>query len=335
MNTKNLSPQPSDFPNYTWRPARREDAAAIQQMFLAGDAADGTHRTDSIADIQQEFEDPDVDVEKDTLLALAPSGEVAALAWVYVSPKAETKLQAYFWGGVHPQHRRQGLGGAILGWMEARASEVLLARPEDLPRVLRLHSNDFEQDRIDFFTHHGYQITRYFYEMRRDLSQPIVTPRLDDDLRLVGWTPELDPLIFDAFNEAFRDHWGFEPMPKTTWDLFMVGRESFRPDLSYAVLAGDQVAGLSINFHSPEENERKGIREAWVGDLAVRRPWRKRGVATALLNRSMIDFKAAGMDYATLGVDTENPTGALGVYERVGFKPVKRSMAFAKEIGRH
>lgn len=335
MNTNSLSSlQPGDFPHYIWRPAVLEDAAAIQRLFLAGDAADGTHRTDSISDIEREFKDPDVDVEKDSLVAFTPDGEVAALAWVYIFPTAETKLQAYFWGGVHPQHRRQGLGSAILGWMETRASQSLLARPEDLPRIMRLHCNDFEHERIAFFSRHGYETARYFYEMRRDLSQPIPAPAMNGGLRLVEWTPELDPFIFEAFNESFRDHWGFEPLTKAAWDLFMVGRESFLPAMSYAVLDGDQVAGFSINFLNPEENERKGIREAWVGDLGVRRPWRKRGIATALLHRSMLDFKAAGMDYASLGVDTENPTGALGIYERVGFTPVKRSISFQKPVER-
>ncbi len=333
MNTNHhASLQPSDFPNYIWRPALIEDAPAIQRMFLAGDAVDGTHRTDTLADIEREFKDPDVDVEKDSLVAFTSDGEVAALAWVYIFPTAETKLQSYFWGGVHPQHRRQGLGSAIMAWMEARASAALLARPENLPRIMRLHCNDFEQERIDFFARHGFQPKRYFYEMRRDLGQPIAGPDLNGGLRLVTWTQELDPLIFEAFNESFRDHWGFEPMTKAAWELFMVGRESFLPNQSYAVLDGDQVAGFSINFLNEEENERKGIREAWVGDLGVRRPWRKRGIATALLNRSMIDFKAAGLDYASLGVDTENPTGALGVYERVGFTPVKRSISFQKPV---
>ena len=121
-------------------------------------------------------------------------------------------------------------------------------------------------------------------------------------------------------------------MPKETWKLYFTDRDSFRPDLSYLVLDGDEVAGFSINFLSPEENERKGVQEAWVGDLGVRRPWRKRGIATALLNQSMLAFKAVGMDYATLGVDTENPTGALGVYERVGFAPVRRSVSLAKYV---
>ena len=216
MTTNTFSRLPTDFPAYTWRPARIEDAGAIQQMFLDSDAVDGTHRTDSLSDIELEFKDPDVAIEKDTLLALTPDGAVAAMAWVYIFPKAETKLQAYFWGGVHPQHRRQGLGSAILNWMEVRATAALLARSEDLPRVLRLHCNDFEQERIDLFTRHGYQRARYFYEMRRDLGQPIAAPSLNGGLRLVGWTPELDPLIFEAYNQAFRDHWGFEPMPKST-----------------------------------------------------------------------------------------------------------------------
>ncbi len=187
MNTNHhASLQPSDFPNYIWRPALIEDAPAIQRLFLAGDAADGTHRTDTIADIEREFKDPDVDVEKDSLVAFTSDGEVAALAWVYIFPTAETKLQSYFWGGVHPQHRRQGLGSAIMAWMEARASAALLARPENLPRIMRLHCNDFEQERIDFFARHGFQPKRYFYEMRRDLGQPIAGPDLNGGLRLVN-----------------------------------------------------------------------------------------------------------------------------------------------------
>ena len=97
-------------------------------------------------------------------------------------------------------------------------------------------------------------------------------------------------------------------------------------------MAGEEVAGFSVNYYSPEENERKGIDEAWIGDLGTRRPWRKQGIATALLNHSMLAFQAAGIPHASLGVDSENPTGALGVYERVGFKVVERSVSLGKYL---
>ena len=81
-----------------------------------------------------------------------------------------------------------------------------------------------------------------------------------------------------------------------------------------------------------ETNERHGQREGWIQDLGVRRAWRKRGVASALLCQSMRAFKAAGLDYAMLGVDTENPTCALRLYERLGFAQVKRFINFEKRV---
>jgi mycothiol synthase len=97
-------------------------------------------------------------------------------------------------------------------------------------------------------------------------------------------------------------------------------------------MSGNEVAGLSLNCISPEENARRGRSEGWIEELAVRRPWRKRGVATALLCASMHAFKAEGLQHAMLGVDTENLTGALRVYGRVGFKPVKRFLQFEKKL---
>jgi ribosomal protein S18 acetylase RimI-like enzyme len=92
------------------------------------------------------------------------------------------------------------------------------------------------------------------------------------------------------------------------------------------------VVALSINEVREEENRAAGVREGWVRELATRRAWRNKGIATALVCKSMQAFKAAGLDYAGLGVDTENLTGALRIYERLGFVPVRRGINFSKEV---
>lgn len=325
-------PQPPALPEYTWRPATPADACAIWELFLACDEADGSHRAGTLAEMEREFEDPDTDFAHDSLLALTADGQVAAMAVVYLLPSATTKVVAFLWGGVHPRHRRRGLGCFLLSWQEARARQKMAARPEALPRFLRVSCYEHEHDRIALFRRLGFEPCRYFYQMRRDLSLPIPEPELPAGLRLVNWSPAYDDRTLAAFNEAFADHWGSQPQTAEQWRLFMVGRDSFRPDLSFLALDGEEVAGFAINFLSPEDNERQGIREAWVGDLGVRRPWRRRGVATALLCRSLQAFRAVGMDYATLGVDTESPTGALSLYERLGFVPVRRSIVFGKPV---
>jgi ribosomal protein S18 acetylase RimI-like enzyme len=145
-------------------------------------------------------------------------------------------------------------------------------------------------------------------------------------LRLVGYEPPMGQPLLAIHNEAFLDHWGSEPLTPEIWNHEFVGDPFFRGDLSFVVLDGAEIAGYTVNYVVESDWQAAGIREGWVGQLGVRRPWRKRGVATALLVRSMEAFRAAGLEAATLGVDAENPTGALGVYERVGFRPIRRSV---------
>jgi ribosomal protein S18 acetylase RimI-like enzyme len=64
----------------------------------------------------------------------------------------------------------------------------------------------------------------------------------------------------------------------------------------------------------------------------VRRPWRRRGLARALLTRSLKMFQDMGMEEAALGVDTENLSGALRLYESVGFRAVKRQTIYRKAL---
>jgi ribosomal protein S18 acetylase RimI-like enzyme len=87
-----------------------------------------------------------------------------------------------------------------------------------------------------------------------------------------------------------------------------------------------------MNRYDPLAAERTGLKVGWIGSLGTRRAWRKRGLASALLVASMRAFQAAGLEYAGLAVDAENPTGALGLYESLGFKPYMRNMTFHKTL---
>ena len=107
---------------------------------------------------------------------------------------------------------------------------------------------------------------------------------------------------------------------------------AFRPDLSFAILDGQEVAAFSMNRFDTSQAERTGFKAGWIGSLGTRRAWRQRGLASALLAASMRAFRAAGLEYAGLGVDTQNPTGALGLYEGLGFKPYARSIRFQKTL---
>ena len=105
---------------------------------------------------------------------------------------------------------------------------------------------------------------------------------------------------------------------------------SFDPTLWVIAWDGDEVAGGVINAIHPTENESLGVSRGWLHSVFTRRPWRKRGLANALIARSLLAIKERGMDYGVLGVDADNPTVALGLYERIGFVVAERSTAWRK-----
>ena len=64
-------------------------------------------------------------------------------------------------------------------------------------------------------------------------------------------------------------------------------------------------------------------RTAWMDHIAVRREWRRRGVASALIRSSLVALREEGFHTVVLDVDADSPTGALGLYERHGFRAVR------------
>jgi mycothiol synthase len=303
-------------------------------MYLAISRADDwPGLVSALADAETQFEDPWSDPAVNSLAAFTSTGQVVALARTFMNPQFEGEARCYFDAEVHPAHRGRGLEDFVLEWAEARGRQRLQAAPPGASGRLLHGTVDSRADHLARLERNGFAPVRYFYRMRRDLREPIPDGPLPAGLTLRTFTPEMSQRLLDAFNEAFRDHWNFEWVSEADWEMFFLKRTSFRPDLSFLAMDGDEIAGFSFNTVSPEENERNGLQEGEVAELAVRRPWRKRGVASALLCETMRAFKTEGLDYARLGVDAENPTGALGLYEGLGFKQVKRFIMLGKAVG--
>jgi GNAT superfamily N-acetyltransferase len=85
-----------------------------------------------------------------------------------------------------------------------------------------------------------------------------------------------------------------------------------------------------VSVEGPAENEALGIRRGWLDHVSVRRPWRRRGVASALIVAALDGLRSAGMTEAALGTDAENVTGAVPVYERLGFRRARTTVKYRK-----
>jgi mycothiol synthase len=235
-------------------------------------------------------------------------------------------------GHVDPDWRRRGLGRALLREDIRRAVERAAAEPATQPIALGVFTEWTEVGHRALLRAEGFEQIRWFFLMRRDLALEIPDAPLPDGLELRPMTPEHYRIVFDAEVEAFRDHWGSRV--KTDEDFAATHRsKELDPGLWVVAWDGDQVAGVVQNWVWAEENASLGVERGWLEHISVRRPWRRRGLARAITAESLRRFRDLGMTDAMLGVDSENPHGALGLYESLGFVVHSRAMAWRRSVG--
>ncbi len=232
-------------------------------------------------------------------------------------------------GAVLPEWRRKGIGRALLAENQRLARKLAASQQTDRQMVFGSWTGERMAGASALLNGAGYKPVRWFFEMTRDLREPIPEVELPAGLEVRPVTTEMISQIWEADIEAFQDHWGgFDTSPESLqrW----TERPAFDPTLWLIAWDGDEVAGGVINAIEAEENEALGLKRGWLHSVFTRRPWRKRGLARALIARSLDAIGERGMDTGILGVDADNPTGALGLYERIGFVIAERSTAWRR-----
>lgn len=301
-----------------------EMAALIERCSLA----DGVPWLPTAAHLREEMEGSGGVVPADDAVLAYIGDELVAESGVERVIRDETPTFE-FWGHVHPEWRRRGIGTALARENLRRAQERVALEPAGQATVLAGYAEETEAGHHAILRALDFQPARWFFLMRRPLGDPIPDAPLPDGLELRPMTPDLHRVVFDAEAEAFRDHWASrEP---TDEDFAMLyGREEFDPSLWVVAWDGDEVAGVSQGWIWGNENRTLGVDRGWLEHISVRRPWRRRGVGRALTAEGLRRFAAAGMTEAMLGVDADSPTGALDLYEGLGFSVHTRSMAYRR-----
>ena len=322
-------PIPNTTEELDWRRATAADVDVILDAMRAVDAVDHPHFVTTREEVEDDLGHSYVDLEQDSLLAVDRVGRVIAYGLVVLSPGQETLVRSIFLGGVRPSHRGQGIGRQLLAWQEARALQQFAGSEKPLPGWMIVWTDERAKPTVRLAERSGFRIVRYFLELRRDLSVPVAArPLAGSDI--VPFTADRSEAVRLARNDAFRDHWGSQPTTQEDWQE-SVSREVFRPDLSYLAIApGGEVAGFVLSEVNEEDFEPQGFTSAYIDLVGVPRAFRGRGVAPALLTRTLEAVAAAGLEQAVLDVDAENPTGALGLYTDVGFAEANRSLQLTK-----
>jgi ribosomal protein S18 acetylase RimI-like enzyme len=220
---------------------------------------------------------------------------------------------------------------ALIDALEARDRVIAADHPAG-EKHFETFGGDLAPERDALLRARGYEPVRFFYSMLRPTLDDLPDAPLPEGLEIREVRPEHLPAIWAADQEAFRDHWGFFSGDDAEYERFRTDPVMSDTSLWRVAWDGDEVAGQVRSFISDDENRRLGRLVGHTEHISVRRPWRRRGLARALIAASFPLLRARGMTQAALGVDTENTSGALRVYERCGFVPVSRTTTYRKPL---
>ena len=228
-------------------------------------------------------------------------------------------------GYVHPEHRRRGVGSAIVRLIEERARAEESSVPAGERVYLQNGTLDTDECTDRFYRERGYESVRGFRGMQIDLeAEPEVPDVPGIEIRLYRH-PDEAQAFYDTHQDSFASHWEFRPMAWEEWRKRQ-DKTTFDPTLWWAAVADDEIAGISICEQKNDPDL------GWVDALGVRPAYRRRGIAEALLKTAFAEFWRRGERRVGLGVDAESPTGATRVYERAGMRTLWHAIVYEKEL---
>jgi ribosomal protein S18 acetylase RimI-like enzyme len=321
-----------------FRPLRDTDLGALAGLLNEASIVDGRAQHQVADELREEFESMPVDLSTATLAAWQGDRIVGA-AYLYHLPSTVREERCYVFGTVQPDHRGLGIGRRLLEWGLQRGTDVLQASRSELPKYLRVDTSRANSSAIRLFERLGLQPIRYFADLRADLSVPTPTRRTPAAasaaaaFRIIPWDLARNEEARLVKNAAFMDHWGSTPEPPAWWTQRTSGFGA-RPDWSYYAVDGDdKIVGHLITHRFENDDELVGAKYAWIDNVGTLAEWRGLGVATQLIATALAKYREAGMQFAALGVDSDNPTGAYRLYESLGFRPWREFVTYQRVIG--
>lgn len=331
MSTSGALILPTQLPaEYVARPVTLADAEAAADLENACNLALTGKPSIEAGEIRSDWGQASMNLATNTLAVCAPDGTLAGLAEVWDN---EPHVRHFIYAAVHPAHLGQGIGTALAGWAEARGRQLLAAAPADARVILRQFKMHADEAAGRLLVAQGYAVVRHNLRMTISLDSAPPAPAVPDGLILRPFLrgPE-DRALIMAIREEFRDHWGnveasFE-QDYQEWQHFMETSPTCDPSLFFVAVDGAEIAGTALCQDRWTEDPEAG----WIYALGVRRPWRRRGVALALLRQCFVALHARGKRTAKLGVDAASLTGATRLYERAGMQMERLYDVYEKEL---
>lgn len=308
-------------PDYLVRHPTEDDIPAILDLLREFDLAEMGEATPwTPQSIRGDWED--LDPTTDAWLVWAPDGQLAGYAMIMDEGAGRLLADGY----VHPTRQGRGIGSTLIDLTEQRAAAMVAAQPDDARLVIVNNIMANSAPALTLLEMRGYALTRVFFRMQIVQKEAPPAPDWPEGIsvRTCDVGPEDVQHAYDTIEEGFKDHWAHIPRSFDEWRQHMFNEPV---DLSLWFLAqeGDQVVGAALCRKRQDGS-------GWISQIAVLRPWRKRGLGLALLRHAFAVFYARGIHKVELGVDAQSLTGAQRLYERAGMRVAARFGRYEKEL---
>lgn len=288
--------------------------------------------------IRNEWVSPGFSPATNIRLVFSPAEE--AIGYAEVWDTQNPPVHPWVWWCVHPKHLGKGISSFLLHWAEERARQAIDRCPLGARVAFRSGVDTVISSAKQAMQAHGMKNIRHSFHMRIDMDTPPPEPIWPEGVSLKVFDLERDDPaeVYRADMAAFQDHFGFVESPfedgLKRFLHFMTDEDAYDPGLWFLAMSngsqGDekQIAGFCLNRKHSYEDTQVG----WVSTLGVLRSWRKRGIGLALLQHSFGEYYRRGFRKVGLGVDGENLTGALRLYQKAGMRVHRQFDLYEKEL---
>jgi ribosomal protein S18 acetylase RimI-like enzyme len=316
---------------YTVRPATLDDAEDVCRMCNAWSMAMRGIATHDPVEERLDWASPGYELETDSRVAFDHKGALVGYASVWDAEEAHVRVGSFL--RIHPDHEDASLRTGLADWIEERAREAIERAPADARVIVAMSAFSEDARGAEFLRHRGFSVVRHFVRLRITMDEPPPPPQLPEGIRFRSFDRDRDLVgAAMAMREAFRDHWGhIEGDPEedlAQWRHWVYEDPDFDPAVWHLAVDGDEIVGGS--FGTTERPEAEDL--AYIYVLGVRKAWRGRGIARALLRHSFRTFYERGRPVVDLDADAASLTGAMRLYGGVGMRTIWRNDAYEKEL---
>lgn len=312
------------------RQATHSDLPEIAALLSEGLSFDGLVFVQTAEELAEEFDGTYCDLDQDVIVAIYESS-IIGVGYTIFLPSETKEERCYIFGTTKPEYRNNGVGTAVMKWATEHGESLLRSTKRTLPKYLRSDMSATNSTAGSLFQSFNMSPVRWNDDLIIDLANSPEVFTATEYL-ILPWDSSRDEEARITKNQAFMDHWGSTPTSEEGWEQLVHGSTARLDQSFFALDQNGKIIGMLLSHRYESDDVVLGKRIGWIDKLATLSEHRKKSVGKSLITHALAAYKRDGLTHGALDVDTENPTGAYGLYTAVGFSTFRGKVTYERKV---